>query len=339
MRARANFLQADFFIAGALRRCPEETHEWTESLSKDRPIVVYCVKGGDVGESAARRHADDGRAARFLAGGVRGWAEHGGMTLPKPVGGSTLWVTWEPRKIDRIACPWLITRFIDREAQFRYLKAGDVVEIARKERGIPSISPTDGQDLDYLPDFSPRGDSVVFQSRKERAGIAHDLYRIGVDGRTRTRLTDEKNGYTSPKWSPDGKKILFERAIVTKKFYRDLSREEMGQMKSSTEICVMNSDGTNQKNLTNNEVEDSTPQWSRNGKTIYFMSRRDGSLNVYAMNADGANPRKIADGASVTNPFVSPDEKYVAYTKEVDGKWGLYVHEIGTGKARLLLGG
>jgi len=99
---------------------------------------------------------------------------------------------------------------------------------------------TDGQDLDYLPDFSPRGDSVVFQSRKERAGIAHDLYRIGVDGKTRTRLTDEKNGYTSPKWSPDGKKILFERAIVTKKFYRDLSREEMGQMKSSTEICVMN---------------------------------------------------------------------------------------------------
>jgi rhodanese-related sulfurtransferase len=137
VRAQANFLEADSFIAGALRRRPDEEDEWTESLPKDRPIVVYCVKGGDVGESSARCLASDGRAARFLAGGVRGWAESGGMTLPKPIGGSTLWVTRERPKIDRIACPWLITRFIDREAEFRYVKAGDVVEIARKERGIP----------------------------------------------------------------------------------------------------------------------------------------------------------------------------------------------------------
>ena len=136
---------------------------------------------------------------------------------------------------------------------------------------------TNDADLNYLPDFSPKGDIVVFQSRKERLGIAHDIYMIGLDGTNRTRLTDEKYGYTSPKWSPDGKKIIFERAVVTKKYYRDLSREEMGQMKNSTEIFVMDKDGKNLKNLTNNEVEDATPQWSKNGKTIYFMSKRDGS--------------------------------------------------------------
>lgn len=198
---------------------------------------------------------------------------------------------------------------------------------------------TDTNDLDYLPDFSPKGGFVVFQSRKERAGIAHDIYIIRVDGTNRTRLTDEKNGYTSPKWSPDGKKILFERAIVTKKYYRELSREEMAQMKNSTEIFVMDIDGANLKNLTNNEVEDSTPQWSKNGKTIYFMSKRDGSANVYAMNADGTKVRKVADGKIVTNPFISPDEKYFAYTKEVEGKWGLYIYEIKSGKERLLIGG
>ncbi len=197
---------------------------------------------------------------------------------------------------------------------------------------------TDSGSLDYLPDFSPKGDLVVFQSRKERPGIAHDIYVVRVDGTDRTRLTDERNGYTSPKWSPDGTKILFERAIVTKKYYRDLSREEMGQMKNSTEIFVMDKNGTNLKNLTNNEVEDSTPQWSRSGRTIYFMSRRDGLLNVYAMKADGTKVRKVADGKIVTNPFISPDEKHFAYTKEVEGKWGLYVYEIKSGKERLLIG-
>lgn len=198
---------------------------------------------------------------------------------------------------------------------------------------------TDGKDLDYLPDFSPKGDSVVFQSRKERPGIAHDIYTIRVDGTGRTRLTDEKNGYTSPKWSRDGKKILFERAIVTKKYYRDLSREEMGQMNNSTEIFVMDRDGTNLKNLTNNDVEDSTPQWSMSGKTIYFLSKRDGSSSVYAMKADGSRVRMVADGKIVTNPFISPDENYFAYTKEVGGKWGLYIFEIKSGKERLLIGG
>ncbi|MGB7202460.1 MAG: DPP IV N-terminal domain-containing protein [Pyrinomonadaceae bacterium] len=198
---------------------------------------------------------------------------------------------------------------------------------------------TNDSDLDYLPDFSPKGDYVVFQSRKERPGIAHDIYIIRSDGTNRTRLTDGKNGYTSPKWSPDGKKILLERAVVTKKYYRDLSREEMGQMKNSTEIIVMDRDGTDLKNLTNNDVEDSTPQWSKNGRTIYFISKRDGSTNVYAMNADGTKVRKVADGKIVTNPFISPDEKYLAYTKEVDGKWGLYIYEIKSGKERLLIGG
>ncbi|MFN0277383.1 MAG: DPP IV N-terminal domain-containing protein [Pyrinomonadaceae bacterium] len=198
---------------------------------------------------------------------------------------------------------------------------------------------TDGKDLDYLPDFSPSGDLVVFQSRKEQPGIAHDIYIIRVDGTNRTRITDEKNGYTSPKWSPDGKKILFERAVVTKKYYRELSRDEMRQMKNSTEIFVMDKDGKNLKNLTNNEVEDSTPQWSKNGKTIYFLSKRDGSPSVYAMNADGTKVRKVADGKIVTNPFVSPDEKYFAYTKEVDGKWGLYIYKVKSGKERLLIGG
>jgi TolB protein len=197
---------------------------------------------------------------------------------------------------------------------------------------------TDSPTLDYLPDISPSGDMVVFQSRVERPAVAHDLFVVRTDGTNRKQLTDAKFGYTSPKWSPDGKKIVFVRAIAPKKYYREMSREDVRQMRGSEEIVVMDRDGSQPVDLTRNNANDSSPQWSHNGKTIYFMSDRDGSPWVYAMKADGTDPRKIAAASVVANPFVSPNEKYFAYTKEVDGKWGLYIYEIKSRKERLLIG-
>lgn len=197
---------------------------------------------------------------------------------------------------------------------------------------------SDTPDFDYLPDFSPRGDYVVFQSRSERPAVAHDIFTMRTDGTNRTRLTDGKFGYMSPKFSPDGKRIVLVRSVVPKKYYREMSRDEIKQMKNSEEIFIMDANGANLKNLTNNDFNDSDPQWSKNGKTIYFVSDRGGSPNVYAMKPDGSNLRKIADGRIVTNPFISPDEKFFAYTKEVDGKWAVYIYEIKTGKERILTG-
>jgi hypothetical protein len=47
------------------------------------------------------------------------------------------WITRERPKIDRIACPWLISRFIDHEAEFLYVPAGDVLRIAGETGAIP----------------------------------------------------------------------------------------------------------------------------------------------------------------------------------------------------------
>jgi hypothetical protein len=47
------------------------------------------------------------------------------------------WVTRENAKVDRIACPWLIRRFIDQEAQFLYVPAGEVLAVAEREGAIP----------------------------------------------------------------------------------------------------------------------------------------------------------------------------------------------------------
>ena len=47
------------------------------------------------------------------------------------------WITRERPKIDRIACPWLILRFIDRDAQFHYVPADRVLAMAQETRAIP----------------------------------------------------------------------------------------------------------------------------------------------------------------------------------------------------------
>src|SRR3954464_10182991 len=47
------------------------------------------------------------------------------------------WVTREDAKVDRIACPWLIRRFVDPDAEFLYVPAGEVKSVAEREGAIP----------------------------------------------------------------------------------------------------------------------------------------------------------------------------------------------------------
>ncbi|HKZ02873.1 MAG TPA: DPP IV N-terminal domain-containing protein [Pyrinomonadaceae bacterium] len=108
---------------------------------------------------------------------------------------------------------------------------------------------TNTADLDYQPDFSPKGDYVAFQSRTERASVVHDIYVIRTDGTGKTRLTDQRADYSGPRWSPDGKKILFERSAIIKKYYREMSKGERDQMSASKEIFVMNKDGSNLRQI------------------------------------------------------------------------------------------
>lgn len=124
VRRNARFLESPYFIKGALRRDPERLEEWKRALP-NADIVVYCVHGHEVSQNAAQA-----LGARYLEGGIEHWREEGGETIAKPVGAPTRWVTRERPKIDRIACPWLIRRFIDADAQFLYVPAAQVKETA-----------------------------------------------------------------------------------------------------------------------------------------------------------------------------------------------------------------
>lgn len=87
------------------------------------------------------------------------------IVLEENSGGSTpsCWITRERPKIDRIACPWLIRRFIDPDASFIFVPAGEVFETAKRERAIAF-------DIPGAP-FSHAGENCSFDAFIERFRI------------------------------------------------------------------------------------------------------------------------------------------------------------------------
>ncbi len=138
VRRAPAFLGATEMISGALRRDPAAVEQWARSLPQSSRVVVYCVHGHEVSQNAAKALSGAGIPARFLEGGIEeGWRASGGAMDRKPANASTRWVTRERPKIDRIACPWLVSRFVDREAEFLYVPAKQVLDAARERDAVP----------------------------------------------------------------------------------------------------------------------------------------------------------------------------------------------------------
>lgn len=130
------FDDADVMIVGAVRRDPEALDAWSGELDRDRPVVLYCVHGHEVSRTAAAALRRCGLDARIVAGGIAAWQAAGLPTRRKRAEGPR-WVTRERPKIDRIACPWLIRRFIDPEAMFEYVPAPTVTAVAAATGATP----------------------------------------------------------------------------------------------------------------------------------------------------------------------------------------------------------
>jgi rhodanese-related sulfurtransferase len=126
------FFGAPDLIRGALRRDPLRVADWGRTLPGETEVVVYCVHGHEVSQGAA-----EALGATYLEGGIEAWRAAGGELFAKPKGASSRWVTRERPKIDRIACPWLVKRFIDPEAEFLYVPAPDVKKVAAERQAVP----------------------------------------------------------------------------------------------------------------------------------------------------------------------------------------------------------
>ena len=79
---------------------------------------------------------------------------------------------------------------------------------------------------------------------------------------------------------------------------------------------MINADGSGQENLTQHPARDSHPSWSRDGRKLAFVSRRDGNSEIYVMNADGSGLRNVTRAPSNDlGPAWSPDGRAIAFVK------------------------
>lgn len=134
-----------------------------------------------------------------------------------------------------------------------------------------------------------------------------DLYTMNSNGSEMTRLTTIGYGNFEPVWSPDGSQIAF--------------THDKGEY---AEIYVMNADGSNIRNLTNNtgqRIFDVNPAWSADGKQIAFLSQqeRGAKAAIYIMNADGSDRRLLVRDTVFEAPSSvrfawSPDGEKIAFS-------------------------
>jgi rhodanese-related sulfurtransferase len=168
VRAQDEFDANPHLIPSSCHQTSEKLEVWSE-ISGSHPAVVICQEGTSVSQGVAAWLRDKGVRAEVLEGGFQAWRKAELPLVPAsklpPVDGQgrTVWVTRARPKIDRIACPWLIRRFVDPRAVFLYVPPSDVVEVAERFVGAPF----DIEDVFW----SHRGDTCTFDTMVEEFGL------------------------------------------------------------------------------------------------------------------------------------------------------------------------
>lgn len=128
-------------IPGAVRHPFTQVAALASEL--EGPVIIYCQKGLKLSQGAAAILRTGGIDAEVLEGGQFAWRD---ADLPmvdatkipeRSAQGETVWVTKHRPKIDRIACPWLIRRFVDPKAKFLFVSAGQVANVADRFGATP----------------------------------------------------------------------------------------------------------------------------------------------------------------------------------------------------------
>jgi len=144
VRRRPVYDADDRVLPTAIWRDLPAVDAWRAELPTGVPVVVYCAHGHQVGQVTASRLRLAGVDARYLAGGIDNWRNAGGPLVAKRLDWcdpaaprASRWVTRERPKVDRIACPWFIRRFVDRRAEFHYVEAEWVRDAADDLGAVP----------------------------------------------------------------------------------------------------------------------------------------------------------------------------------------------------------
>jgi len=183
-----------------------------------------------------------------------------------------------------------------------------------------------------------------------------EIYVMNSEGSDPTRLTARPGEGLAAAWSPDGSQIAF--STSTDSFVLDLETDELrqlppgGQMNWSpdgnrivfvrhvdgdAEIFVMNSDGSDVRQLTHNDCGDFEPVWLPDGERIGWSSDCVGNADIYVMGADGTNLVRLTDSKGHdAYPHWSPDGSRIVFCSDRTGAWEIYVMDADGSNVRQL---
>ena len=170
VRTDDDFASDPRLIPGSRRRTFETVADWAHELAGPS-VVVICQKGLKLSHGVAVWLRQAGTSADSLEGGTLAWAQAGLPMVPAdriPAldrQGRTIWVTRSRPKIDRIACPWLIRRFVDPCAVFLFVPAPEVQGVAERFSAMPFD--IEGGDIFW----SHRGELCTFDVMVEEFGL------------------------------------------------------------------------------------------------------------------------------------------------------------------------
>lgn len=158
-------------LPAAQRRDFEDVAAWATDLG-DGSAVVVCQTGRKISQGVAAWLRHSGIKAETLEGGFEAWRTAGGLLVkteklpPLDRDGRTVWVTRARPKVDRIACPWLIRRFVDPRSVFLFVGTSEVSDVAERFNATPF-------DIDDVF-WSHRGERCTFDTMIEEFGLASD---------------------------------------------------------------------------------------------------------------------------------------------------------------------
>jgi rhodanese-related sulfurtransferase len=158
------------FVPGATRRPATAVSEWGRDYA-GRSTVVVSKDGAAIGEGVAAWLRHSGAvSAEVLIGGHKAWTDAGLPAVPavklpqRDSHGRTAWVTRSRPKVDRIACPWLIRRFVDPQAVFLFVAPAEVAAVGERFGAAPF-------DIEGVF-WSHRGERCTFDVMLEEWGLA-----------------------------------------------------------------------------------------------------------------------------------------------------------------------
>ncbi len=168
VRTAEDFAADPRLIPAARRRDAATLAHWAGAYA-GRDVVVVCQKGLKISQGVAAWLRLEGVRAETLDGGFEAWRAAGGMlvntgAVPAPDStGRTLWVTRARPKVDRIACPWLVRRFVDPGARVLFVAPAEVPAVAERFGATPF-------DIDGVP-FSHQDERCTFDTMLEVFGL------------------------------------------------------------------------------------------------------------------------------------------------------------------------